>query len=315
MKKTNDSEFQWTEKFRPQCIDDCILPNHIKKLLKDSVSSGQIQNMLLTSSAGTGKTTSAKALCKELDLDYMFINASEDNGIDILRNKIRQFASTVSLVGGYKVVILDEADHLTNQTQDALRGFIEEFSNNCRFILTCNFRNKIIEPLHSRLAVIEFNTSKKDLVKLAEQFMGRMQFILKKEGVKFDEKILAELIIKHAPDWRRIIGECQRYSTSGELNPLSIIGQSDQCIAELVKYLKDKDFKSMRSWVANNMSLDGVVVFRRLYDASNEIMKPTSIPGAVLVLADYMYKSSFCSDRELNTVACLVELMSEVEWK
>lgn len=205
--------------------------------------------------------------------------------------------------------------HNCQSTQPALRGFIEEFSNNCRFIFTCNFKNRIIEPLHSRLAIIEFNTVKKDLVGLAGQFMERMKFILKSEGVKFDEKILAEIIIKHAPDWRRIIGECQRHTSNKELNPLSLIGQSDQSIAEVVSYLKKKDFKSMRAWAANNVSLDGVVVFRRIYDCMNEIMQPASIPGAVLTLADYSYKASFVSDKELNMVACLTELMSSVEWK
>lgn len=312
----NKNDFLWVEKWRPQTIDECILPADLKKVFTEIVKTGEMHNMLLTGSPGLGKTTVAKALCNMLDLDWILINGSEEGGIDVLRNKIKQFASTVSLAGGYKVVILDEADYLNAQsTQPALRGFIEEFSNNCRFILTCNFKNRLIEPLHSRLAVIEFNTTKKDLVGLAGQFMERLSFILKSEGVKFDEKVLAELIIKFAPDWRRIIGECQRHSSGGQLNPLSLIGQSDQGIAELVKYLKDKDFKSMRAWAANNVSLDGVVVFRRLYDAMNDTMKPDSIPGAVLVLADYSYKAGFVADKELNMVACLTELMGSVNWK
>lgn len=310
------NEFLWVEAWRPKTIEECILPADLKKVFNEIVKTGEMHNMLLTGSPGLGKTTVAKALCNMLDLDWILINGSEEGGIDVLRNKIKQFASTVSLAGGYKVVILDEADYLNAQsTQPALRGFIEEFSNNCRFILTCNFKNRLIEPLHSRLAVIEFNTTKKDLVGLAGQFMERMSFILKSEGVKFDEKVVAELIIKFAPDWRRIIGECQRHSAGGQLNPLAIIGQSDQSIAELVKYLKDKDFKSMRAWAANNVSLDGVVVFRRLYDSMNETMKPDSIPGAVLILADYSYKASFCSDKELNMVACLTELMGAINWK
>lgn len=310
------NDFLWVERWRPQTIDECILPADLKRVFTEIVKTGEMHNMLLTGSPGLGKTTVAKALCNMLNLDWILINGSEEGGIDVLRNKIKQFASTVSLTGGYKVVILDEADYLNPQsTQPALRGFIEEFSNNCRFILTCNFKNRLIEPLHSRLAVIEFNTTKKDLVGLAGQFMERLSFILKSENVIFDERVLAEIIIKFAPDWRRIIGECQRHSAGGQLNPLALVGQTDQNIAELVKYLKDKDFKSMRAWTANNVSLDGVVVFRRLYDAMNDIMKPDSIPGAVLILADYSYKASFCSDKELNMVACLTELMGSVSWK
>lgn len=309
-------EFLWVEAWRPQTIDECILPKDLKTVFNEIVKTGEMHNMLLTGTAGLGKTTVAKALCNMLGLDYILINCSEDGGIDTLRNKIRQFASSVSLMGGYKVVILDEADYLNPQsTQPALRGFIEEFSNNCRFVLTCNFKNRLIEPLHSRLAVIEFNTTKKDLAALAGQFMERLKSILVSENVKFEEKVLAELIIKHAPDWRRVIGECQRHSSGGVLNPLSLIGQSDQSMAELVRYLKDKDFKSMRAWAANNVSLDGVVVFRRVYDSMNDTMKPNSIPGAVLVLADYSYKSAFVADKELNMVACLTELMGTVEWK
>jgi len=312
----NEREFLWVEKFRPRTIDECILPKELKKIFNEIVSSGEMHNMLLTGTPGLGKTTVAKALCNMLDLDFMLINGSEEGGIDVLRNKIKQFASSVSLNGNYKVVILDEADYLNpSSTQPALRGFIEEFSNNCRFILTCNFKNRIIEPLHSRLAVIEFNTIKKDLASLASQFMERMKFILENEGVKYSEKVLAEIIIKYAPDWRRIIGECQRHVTNKELNPLSLVGQSYLGLAELVQYLKKKYFKSIRSWAANNTSLDGVVVFRRIYDAMNEVMQPNSIPGAVLVLADYSYKAAFVADKELNMVACLTELMGSVEWK
>lgn len=309
-------EFLWVEAWRPNTIDECILPKDLKTVFNEIVKTGEMHNMLLTGTAGLGKTTVAKALCKMLSLDYILINCSEDGGIDTLRNKIRQFASSVSLTGGYKVVILDESDYLhASSTQPALRGFIEEFSNNCRFVLTCNFKNKLIEPLHSRLAVIEFNTTKKDLVALAGQFMERLKMILVSENVKFEEKVLAELIIKHAPDWRRVIGECQRHSSGGVLNPLSLVGQSDQSMSELVKYLKDKDFKSMRSWAANNVSLDTAVVFRRMYDSMNDTMKPNSIPGAVLVLADYSHKSAFVADKELNMVACLTELMGSVEWR
>ena len=313
--KKNEREFLWVEAYRPKTIDECILPKGLKNTFNEIVKSGEMHNMLLTGTPGLGKTTVAKALCNMLECDFMLINGSEESGIDVLRNKIKQFASSVSLNGGHKVVILDEADYLNaSSTQPALRGFIEEFSNNCRFILTCNFKNRIIEPLHSRLAVIEFNTNKKELASLAGQFMERMKFILKNEGVSFDDKVLAEIIIKFAPDWRRIIGECQRHITNGELNSLSLIGQTDQSIAELVSYLKKKDFKSMRSWVTNNTSLDGVIVFRRIYDSMYEIMKPGSIPGAVLVLAEYSYKAAFVADKELNMVACLTVLMGDVEW-
>jgi DNA polymerase III delta prime subunit len=312
----NKNEFLWTERWRPNTIDECVLPPALAKTFNDIVKGGELHNLLLCGTAGLGKTTVAKALCKMLDLDYLFINASEESGIDVLRNKIRQFASSVSLMGGYKVVILDEADYLNAQsTQPALRSFIEEFSNNCRFIFTCNFKNRLIEPLHSRFSTVEFNTTKKDLAKLAEKFMARMKFILDSEGVKYEDRVLANLIIKYAPDWRRVIGECQRHCASGELNNLALVDDNDSDLLEVVKYLKDKDFRSMRNWSANNVSLDGTVVFRRIYDAMNDVMKPESIPGAVLILADYSYKSAFVSDKELNLVACLTELMGNVEFK
>jgi DNA polymerase III delta prime subunit len=276
-----------------------------------------MHNMLLTGSAGLGKTTVARALCNELDLDYLLINASESGNIDTLRSTIKQFASTVSLNGGkYKVVILDEADYLNAQsTQPALRGFIEEFSSNCRFILTCNFKNRIIEPLHSRCAVIEFNTTKKQLAELAAQFMKRLQHILKSEEVDFNNKIVAELIMRYAPDWRRVINECQRYSSSGEITSDILIGLSDQNIAALVHHLKDKDFKSMRSWVTNNTDIDSSVIFRRIYDTLYDFAQPHSIPAIILILADYQYKAAFVADKELNTVACLTEIMASSEWK
>lgn len=308
-------EYLWVEKYRPQKIDDCILPSDLKKTFNEIVRGGQLPNLLLAGSAGLGKTTVARALCNALNLDYMLINGSEESGIDVLRNKIKQFASTVSLNGGYKVVILDEADYLNPQsTMPALRGFIEEFSNNCRFILTCNFKNKIIEPLHSRCSVIEFNTTKKSLASLAGDFMKRLIFILKTEGVKYQEQTLAELIIRYAPDWRRVINECQRYSTSGEIPTAILVGMSDQSIAELAHHLKNKDFKSMRSWVVNNSTLDSAVVFRKLYDSLYEVVAPSSIPSAVLILADYSYKSGFMADKELNMVACMTELMGNIEW-
>jgi len=310
------TETLWCEKYRPTTIDDCILPNELKKTFNSIVKSGEVHNMLLTGTAGLGKTTVAKALCNQLNLDYMLINGSEESGIDVLRNKIKQFASSVSLGGGLKVIILDEADYLNAQsTRPALRGFIEEFSNNCRFILTCNFKNRIIEPLHSRCSVIEFNTNKKDLAALAGKFLSRLKTILDKEGVKYEDKILAELIIRYAPDWRRIIGECQRYGASGEIPPTVLLGVSDSNISEVITFLKSKDFKGMRGWVCNNTSLDSTVVFRKIYDSLYDYADPSSIPSAVLIIADYSYKAAFCGDKEINMVACLVELMANIKWK
>lgn len=310
------SEFLWVEKYRPQTIEDCILPQSLKKTFQKIVDTGEMHNMLLTGSAGLGKTTVAKALCNQLDLDYMVINASEESGIDVLRSKIKQFASSVSLNGGIKVVILDEADYLNAQsTQPALRGFIEEFSANCRFILTCNFKNRIIEPLHSRCSVIEFNTTKKQLAELAAGFMKRLQDMLTAENVGFNNKILAELIMRYAPDWRRVINEVQRYSSSGEITADILIGMSDQNIAALVGYLKSKDFKNMRSWVTNNTDVDSSVIFRRIYDTLYDYAQAQSIPAIILILADYQYKAAFVADKELNTVACLTEIMASSEWK
>ena len=317
MNQKNVNEFLWVEKYRPETIQECILPANIKKTFLGIVKAGLMPNMLLSGTSGLGKTTVAIALCKSLDLDYILINSSEESGIDILRNKIKQFASTISLSGGdkVKVVILDESDSLNPQsTQPALRAFIEEFSSNCRFIFTCNFKNRIIEALHSRCTVIEFNTSKKDLAVLAMEFMKRLKVILKSEGIKFDDKTLAELIIKHAPDWRRVLNESQRHSISGEITTNVLVGMSDQTMLSLVAALKDKDFKTMRGWVANNNDIDSSVIFRNIFDQVVEIAKPGSIPSAVIILADYQYKAAFVADRELNTVACLTELMASVEW-
>lgn len=310
------SEFLWVEKYRPQTIEECILPQSLKKTFQKIVDTGEMHNMLLTGSAGLGKTTVAKALCNQLNLDCMVINASEESGIDVLRSKIKQFASSVSLSGGTKVVILDEADYLNAQsTQPALRGFIEEFSKNCRFILTCNFKNRIIEPLHSRCSVIEFNTTKKQLAELAASFMKRLQDILTSENITYNNKILAELIMRYAPDWRRVINEVQRYSSSGEITADILVGMSDQNIASLVGFLKTKDFKNMRSWVTNNTDVDSSVIFRRIYDTLYDYAQPQSIPAVILILADYQYKAGFVADKELNTVACLTEIMASSEWK
>ncbi len=310
------NEFLWVEKYRPKTIDDCVLPAHIKTTFKQIVDGGELHNMLLTGTAGLGKTTVAKALCNELNLDYLLINGSEESGIDTLRNKIKQFASSISLQGGYKVVILDEADYLNPQsTQPALRGFIEEFSNNCRFILTCNFKNRIIEPLHSRCSVVEFNIPKKESERLCSVMMSRLMLILHDEGIKYDNGVLAELIMKYMPDWRRVINELQRYSTSGVIDSGILVSLNDVSVNELMSSLKIKDFKKMRQWVANNIDSDPASLFRKLYDNMNEYVVPESIPQMVLILADYQYKNSFVSDHELNLVACCTEIMAGVKFK
>jgi len=308
------NEFLWVEKYRPQIIADVVMPSHIKATFEDIVSGGELHNMLLTGTAGLGKTTVAKALCNELDLDFLLINGSEEGNIDTLRNKIKQFASTVSLSGGYKVVILDEADYLNPQsTQPALRGFIEEFSGNCRFILTCNFKNRIIEPLHSRCSVIEFNIAKKDMPPLLSLFMKRVEYILDAEGVTYDKQVIADLIMKHMPDWRRVLNELQRYSTSGNIDTGILVSISETSINDLMLHIKHKDFKRMRQWVADNMDTEPASIFRKIYDSMYEYINPKSIPQLVLILADYQYKNAFVADHELNLVACLTEIMAGVE--
>jgi len=309
------SEFLWCEKYRPSTVDDCILPKHLKDTFKEIRDTGELPNMMFTGTAGLGKTTVARALCNELDLDYILINGSEDNGIDVLRDKIRRFASSVSLMGGYKVVILDEADYLkASSTQPALRGFIEEFSDNCRFILTCNFKNRIIEPLHSRCGVYEFNTTKKDMQSLCSQFYQRITNILRDEGVDTNGQMkdVAELIMKHAPDWRRVLNELQRASIGGTLD-LGTLTKSNVTYDELFVSLKDKNFKKMRSWVTNNIDTDSASIFRSIYDVMYEKVEPSSIPQLVLILADYQYKAAFVADQELNVVACMTEIMANVD--
>jgi DNA polymerase III delta prime subunit len=309
-------DFLWVEKYRPRTISECILPDTLKKTFSEIVSTGEIPNMLFTGTAGLGKTTVAKAICNELDLDWIMINGSEDGNIDTLRNKIRRFASTVSLHGGYKVVILDEADYLNPQsTQPALRGFIEEFSDNCRFILTCNFKNRVIEPLHSRCGVYEFNTTKKDMMPLCNSMLERVKFILNHEEIEYPREALgdiAELLMKHAPDWRRVLNELQRSSVSGELRLKSLV-KTDASYDALFTALKNKDFKKMRSWVTNNMDVDSSVIFRTIYDSMYDKVDSQSIPQLVLILADYQYKDAFVADHELNLVACMTEIMANVE--
>lgn len=309
-------EFLWVEKYRPKQIADCILPKTLKETFQALVDKGELPNMLFTGSAGLGKTTVAKALCNQLGLDFILINGSEEGNIDTLRGKIKRFASTVSLSGGTKVIILDEADYLNPQsTQPALRGFIEEFSDNCRFILTCNFKNRIIEPLHSRCGVYEFNTTKKDMIGLCDQFMKRTCQILSKEGFGVagpQRESLAKLIMRYAPDWRRILNELQRASMSGM--SLDATHVSDN-YSVLFSSLKEKDFKKMRTWVANNVDVDCSTVFRTIYDEMYERVDSSSIPQLVLILADYQYKNAFVADHELNTVACMTEIMGNVEFK
>ena len=309
------SEFLWVEKYRPQTISETILPQSLKDTFQKMVDAGELQNMMFAGTAGLGKTTVAKALCKEIGADYIVINGSEEGNIDTLRGKIKQFASTVSLSGGSKVCILDEADYLNPQsTQPALRGFIEEFSNSCRFILTCNFKNRIIDPLHSRCGVYEFNTSKKDMVELCGQFMDRAADILYKEGVSFTSQGLADIIMKHAPDWRRVLNECQRAGASGH----SIDGNSKSAnsnVNGLVSHLKEKNFKKMRQWVVNNMDVEPQAIIRQLYDNINESVAPQSVPQLVLILAEYQYKNAFVADHELNMVAMMTEIMAQVNFK
>lgn len=311
-----NKEFLWTEKYRPTTIEDCVLPSNIKSTFEDIVNGGELHNMLLTGTPGTGKTTVAKCLCNELGLDFILINGSEESGIDTLRTKIKQFASSVSLQGGYKVVILDEADYLNPQsTQPALRGFIEEFSSNCRFIFTCNYKNRIIEPLHSRCSVIDFAIPREEKQKIASVMMARIMHILTQEEVTFDMDVLSELMIKHMPDWRRVINELQRYGTSGVIDSSILTYLDDSDVVKLMDYLRNKDFSSMRKWVVNNLDADPVTVFRKMYDHMSTYVDPKSIPQLVLILADYQYKDSFVADHELNLVACLTEIMAGVNFK
>ena len=307
--------FLWVEKYRPATVGDTILPQSLKATFQAIVDGGELPNMLFTGTAGTGKTTVAKAICNELGSDYILVNGSEEGNIDTLRGKIKQFASSVSLQGGYKVVILDEADYLNPQsTQPALRGFIEEFANNCRFILTCNFKNRIIEPLHSRCGVYEFNTTKKDLVDLSGQFFKHFTYILNQENVQHDNKAVADLIMKYAPDWRRVLNEGQRNAISGMGIDGSNHGVSSNSLGDLAIALKEKNFKAMRRWVVDNMDMDTTAIFRGVYDSMNTYIDPASIPQVVLILADYQYKDAFVADHELNIVACMTEIMANVRF-
>ena len=306
----------WVEKYRPQTIEECILPSELKQTFQQFVDNEEIPNLLLTGTAGVGKTTIAKAMLEQIGCTYMMINGSEESGIDMLRTKIKNFASTVSMDGKRKYVILDEADYLNPQsTQPALRGFIEEFSRNCGFILTCNFRNRIIEPLHSRCSTVEFRIPNAEKPQLAMGFMKRVQYILENENVKSDERVVAELINKFFPDWRRCLNELQRYSATGNIDAGILVNLSDNSIKELVSFIKDKDFKSCREWVVHNLDNDPHRIYRRVYDSLSGNVPDSAIPHCVLILGNYSYKSAFVADQEINLLACLTEMMIEVPFK
>jgi DNA polymerase III delta prime subunit len=313
-----NSDFLWVAKYAPKTIEDCILPEGIKKTFSDFLNTGEIPNMLLAGPPGIGKTTVAKALCNELGVDVYVINGSDEGRfLDTVRNNAKNFASTVSLSSDakHKVVIIDEADNTGNDVQLLLRAFIEEFAGNCRFIFTCNYKNKIIEPLHSRCAVVDFSIKGKEKTQLAGSFFKRLQNILDEERVQYDPKVLAELINKHFPDWRRVLNECQRYSVSGQIDSGILASFSDISVNELVKNLKDKNFTEVRKWVVANLDNDAHLVLRRVYDACYESLTPSSIPAAVLVIAKYLYQGGFVADQEINTLAALTELMVECEFK
>ena len=312
------SDFIWVEKYRPQQIDECILPDHIKKTFQDFVNQGEIPNMLLSGPPGIGKTTVAKALCKQLGVDYYVINGSDEGRfLDTVRNNAKNFASTVSLTSQskHKVIIIDEADNTTSDVQLLLRASIEEFSKNCRFIFTCNYKNKIIDPLHSRCSVVDFSVNKKDKPTIAAQFFSRLNSILEEEKVEADKKVLAELINKHFPDWRRVLNECQRYAVSGKIDSGILAAFSDVAVNDLIKNLKQKNFSEVRKWVVTNMDNDTSVLLRRIYDSLYDSLEHSSIPAAVLIIAKYQYQIAFVADQEINLLAALTEIMVECEFK
>lgn len=304
----------WVEKYRPRKIADCILPDALKKTFQEYVDRNEIPNLLLAGSAGVGKTTVARALCNEVGCDHIVINGSDESGIDVLRNKIKNYASSVSLTGGRKVIIIDEADYLNpNSTQPALRGAIEEFAGNCSFIFTCNYKNRIIDPLHSRCTVIDFkiNSSK---AKMATQFFKRVEWILTQENIAYEKEVVAAIITKHFPDNRRILNELQRYSVSGSIDKGILSQVTDLQIQDLIVAIRAKDFSSARKWITNNLDNDPVRIYRKIYDSMHDFLQPGSIPQAVVHLAKYQYQAAFCADQEVNLAACLVEFMSDCQF-
>jgi len=312
------SDFIWVEKYRPKTIEECILPESIKKTFQDFVTAGEIPNMLLSGPPGIGKTTVAKALCNELAADYYVINGSDEGRfLDTVRTNAKNFASTVSLTSQskHKVIIIDEADNTTSDVQLLLRASIEEFSRNCRFIFTCNYKNKIIEPLHSRCSVVDFSINKKDKPAIAAQFFSRINHILEVERIESDKKVIVQLINKHFPDWRRVLNECQRYSVSGKIDSGILVTFSDVSVDELTKNLKEKNFSAVRKWAVDNLDNDPAVLLRRIYDALYSTLKNSSIPAAVLIIARYQYQIAFVADQEINLLAALTEIMVECEFK
>ena len=311
-------EFLWVEKYRPNIVDDCILPQTIKEVFKGFVKQGELPNLLLSGTAGVGKTTIAKALCDEIGASYILINGSDEGRfLDTVRNRVRQFATTVSLTSGasHKVVIIDEADNTTNDVQLSLRSAVEEFHSNCRFIFTCNFINKIIEPLHSRCTVVDFRIKHEQAVKLQGEFFNRLKNILLKEDVKFEDKVLAKLVRRYYPDWRRLINECQRYSASGAIDSAILVDVADVNLDSLLTALKKKDFTTVKSWVVQHMDNDPTMVMRKIYDSLYDVLKPSSIPEAVLIIAKYMNSIPIVPDQEINLLACLTEIMMSCEFK
>ena len=309
-------DFLWVEKYRPKTIRDCILPDELKKTFGLFVQDKHIPNMILSGGPGVGKTTVAKAMIDEIGSTYMMINGSEESGIDVLRTKIKNFASTVSLEGGRKYLIIDEAAYLNPQsTQPALRGFMEEFHKNCGFILTCNFKNRLIPPLHSRCSVVDFIIPNDQKPKLASRFFARVGDILNSEGVKFEPKAVAELMNKFFPDWRRVLNELQRYSASGQIDAGVLVNISESNLNELYRNLKDKNLTEVRRWVVNNLDNDSVRIFRRVYDSLYDYLDSSTIPHAVVILAEYQYKSAFVADQEINMLAFFIELMGQVKCK